>query len=88
MHRGSRLGLTIPQGTALTVLVPMSGQLRSVRLVDFHSQHTGRTFHVYISILSNKSQLAKVSHSKKEREGERANAEEKSEERGWPKIGD
>jgi hypothetical protein len=75
-------------GTALSGLGVHEASSGGARLVDFHSQHTGRTFHVYISILSNKSQLAKVSHSKKEREGERANAEEKSEERGWPKIGD
>jgi hypothetical protein len=42
------------------------------RLVDLHSQHTGRTSHgVYVSTLYEKSQLAKVSHSKKKGEGGR-----------------
>ena len=72
MHRAAELVLTIPQGTALTVLVPMSNSVPRPAACRL-PQPTHRAdilCNVYISTLSRKCQDAELDSGKKVWKGE------------------
>ena len=67
MHRAADLLLTIPQGTALTVLVPMSSSVPqpAARRLPQPTHRADILCNVYISTLSRKCQDAELDRRKK-----------------------
>ena len=71
MHRAAELVLTIPQGTALTVLVPMSRSVPrpAARRLPQPTHRADILCNVYISTLSRTCQDAELDRRKKSVEG-------------------
>ena len=71
MHRAAKLVLTIPQGTALTVLVPMSSSVPrpAARRLPQPTHRADILCNVYISTLSRKCQDAELDRREESVEG-------------------